>query len=280
MSEKPGIPREEDRPDDERIQRWVTLAGLEAWLETPMLILGVAWLALLVVDLTRGLSPSLTMVTTVIWVIFILEFLLRFALAPEKGRYLRQNWLSVISLLVPALRVLRFARVVRVMRVARAARGIRLVRVVGSVNRGMRSLGRTMGRRGLGYVVALTLIVTFAGAAGMYALESELPDGRGLQDYPSALWWTAMIMTTMGTEYWPQTAEGRALCLALALYAFTVFGYVTASLASFFIGRDAEEAEGELAGRAALEALRIEMVGLRQEVRAMRADHPPPDESR
>ena len=260
-------------PDgEERIQRWVTLAGLEAWLETPMLVLGIVWLVLLVVDLTGGLSPLLTTLSTIIWVIFILEFLLRLALAPEKVRYLRQNWLSVISLLVPALRVLRFARVVRLMRVARAARGVRLVRVVGSVNRGMRALGRTMGRRGLGYVVALTLLVTFVGAAGMYTLESELPDGSGFRDYPSALWWTAMIMTTMGTEYWPQTAEGRALCLALALYAFTVFGYVTASLASFFIGRDAEEAEGELAGRAALEALRLEIVGLRQEVRALRTE--------
>ena len=272
MSDPGGVTDQHEAEGEERIRRWVTLAELEGWLETPMLVLGLAWLALLILDLTRGLSPLLTALTTVIWVIFILEFLLRFALAPEKGHYLRRNWLSLISLIVPALRVLRFARIVRMMRVARAARGIRLVRVVGSVNRGMRALGRTMGRRGLGYVVALTLLVTFVGAAGMYALESELPDGTGLRDYPSALWWTAMIMTTMGTEYWPRTGEGRALCLALALYAFTVFGYVTASLASFFIGRDAEEAEGELAGRASLEALRVEIAGLRQEVRALRSE--------
>ena len=267
----PEPTRDKGPPPAERAERWATLTALEGWLETPMLFLGLVWLALLVLDLTRGLSPLLATLATVIWVIFILEFLLRFALAPEKGRYLRHNWLSIIALLVPALRILRFARVVRVMRVARAARGVRLVRVVGTVNRGMRALGRTMGRRGLGYVIALTLLVTFAGAAGMYALESEVPNRSGLHDYPSALWWTAMIMTTMGTEYWPQTAEGRALCLALALYAFTVFGYVTASLASFFIGRDAEEADGELAGRAALEALRAEIIGLRAEVRALRS---------
>jgi len=34
-----------------------------------------------------------------------------------------------------------------------------------------------------------------------------------------ALWWTAMIMTTMGSQYWPQTIEGRMLCVFLALYA-------------------------------------------------------------
>ena len=259
-------------PSEERVERLITLAGLEAWLETPMQVLGFVWLGLLVLELTRGLSPLLTTLTTVIWIIFIFDFLLRFALAPEKGRYLKQNWLGVISLLVPALRVLRVARAVRVLRVARATRGVRLVRVVASVNRSMRALGRTMARRGLGYVIALTAIVTLAGAAGMYTFESQLPDGSGLRDYPNALWWTAMIMTTMGTEYWPRTAEGRALCLLLALYAFAVFGYVTASLASFFIGRDAEGEDAELAGRETMEALRAEIAGLRIEVRSLRAD--------
>lgn len=267
-----GSPDMEDAPAKERVDRLAALAGLEAWLETPMMVLGFVWLGLLVLELTRGLSPLLTTVTTVIWVIFILDFILRFTLAPEKGRYLKQNWLGVISLLLPALRVLRIARAVRVLRVARATRGLRLVRVVGSVNRGMRALGRSMARRGLGYVIALTTLVTLAGAAGMYTFESDMPDGRGLRDYPTALWWTAMIMATMGSEYWPRTPEGRALCLLLALYAFTVFGYVTAALASFFIGRDAEGEDAEIAGRETLEALRVEIAGLRTEVRALRAD--------
>ena len=39
--------------------------------------------------------------------------------------------------------------------------------VVGSLNRGMRALGRSFARRGVGYVLALTLLVTVAGAAGI-----------------------------------------------------------------------------------------------------------------
>ena len=126
-----------------------------------------------------------------------------------------------------------------------------------------------MGRRGLGYVLVLTAIVTLAGAAGMYALERELPDGNALRDYPSALWWTAMIMTTMGSDYWPRTAEGRVLCLLLSLYAFAVFGYLTASLASYFIGQDAARDDAEIAGRATLEALRADVAALRAEVRVL-----------
>jgi voltage-gated potassium channel len=79
-----------------------------------------------------------------------------------------------------------------------------------------------------------------------------------------------MIMTTMGSAYWPQTAEGRVLCVVLALYAFGVFGYVTATLATFFVGRDAEAADGEIAGALAVEALRDEIAALRADLRQTR----------
>jgi voltage-gated potassium channel len=270
--------------DDERM---AALVGLEAWLERPMLVLGLAWLALLVVELTRGLPPALEAVGTGIWVVFVADFALRLVLAPRKGAYLRRNWLTALSLVLPALRVLRVVRVLQVARAARAARVVgaaargagvgrvvRVVRVVGSVNRAMRALGRAFARRGFGYVVALTALVTLGGAAGMYAFERPGADGRGLATYGEALWWTAMLMTTMGSEYWPRSAEGRALCVLLALYAFAVFGYVTATLATYFVGRDAADSEAEVAGAADLAALRAELAALRRELAEGRAAGP------
>jgi len=51
-------------------------------------------------------------------------------------------------------------------------------------------------------------------------------------------------------------------------YAFGVFGYVTATLATFFVGRDAENDEAELAGARQLAALREEVSALRDEIHA------------
>ena len=150
---------------------------------------------------------------------------------------------------------------------ARTGRGLRLVRVVSSANRGMKALGGSLSRRGFGYVIALTVVVTFAGAAGMYAFENEVAGGP--QSYVESLWWTAMIMTTMGSQYWPETAEGRVLCVFLALYALGVFGYVTAALATFFVGRDADSIDAELAGAKQLAGLQDEVVALRDEIRAL-----------
>jgi voltage-gated potassium channel len=255
------------RPTDRRHlsrERHELLRRVNDWLETPLLVLGFVWLGLLVQELTYGLSSLLQTLGTAIWVIFILGFLVQFALAPDKLKFLKTNWLTVISLIVPALRVFRIVRILRV------ARGIRLVKVLGSLNRGMRALGASMSRRGFGYVVLLTLLVTFAGAAGIYALERDAPDARAVDTYGEALWWTAMLMTTMGSEYWPQSPEGRALCFVLALYAFAVFGYVTATLATFFVGRDAESSEGEVASTAEIAELRQEIRALREEIRALR----------
>ena len=272
---KPDEPlpeRQPDTPDD--AERRSVLGDLEAWLERPMQLLGFLWLALLVLELTRGLSSLLATLSTVIWVVFIADFALRLYLAPERGAYLRRNWLTAVSLLVPALRVLRFTRATRVLRATRAVRGARLVKVVGSLNRGMRALAHGMSRRGIGYVLLLTVLIVFAGAAGMFALERDHPAGPGLDDYWTALWWTAMLVTTMGSDFWPRTAEGRALCFLIALYAFGVFGYVTASLATFFVGQDANADDTELAGARDVEALRAEIAMLRSELRAGGAMRP------
>lgn len=226
---------------EEAEERLGTLAELEVWLRMPMLLLSAFWLALVVAELAWGTSRLLETLGTIIWLIFLGEFALRFALAPHKGSFLRANWLSVIALIAPAFRLLRGFRLLRF---ARAARGLRLVRVVGTANRGMNALRATMRRRGVGYVAALTALVNLLGAAGMYAFERAPETEGGFTSFGDALWWTSMLMTTMGSAYWPVTAEGRVLCLLLAVYAFTVFGYITAAFASFFVGRDAERRGG------------------------------------
>jgi voltage-gated potassium channel len=248
-------------------QRDEVLQQLEEWLEMPMLILGLAWLVLFIIELIWGLTPLLDLISLTIWILFILDFAIKFSLAPHRFSYLKRNWLTAFSLLIPALRTFRIVSVVKALRTARAVRGLRLLRVMTRANRGMRALSASMNRRGFAYAVGLTAIVILVGAAGMYAFESEVPNG--LINYSTALWWTAMLITTMGSDYFPQTPEGRILCFILALYAFAVFGYVTATLATFFIGRDADDEQAEVAGAKSIEALQAEIAALRAEIQML-----------
>ncbi|GHA87383.1 ion transporter [Cognatilysobacter bugurensis] len=240
---------------------------MQRWLELPMLLLSVAWIALFVLDEVRGLGPGLQWAVNAIWIVFIVHFVGEFTLAPDKSDYLKRNWLSAIALVLPALRVFRVLRVARFMRAAGWLRSVRLVRVIGTFNRGMRALGRAMRRRGAGYVITLTGVVTLIGAAGMFAFERDSA-ASGIDSFSDALWWTAMIMTTMGSEQWPQTTAGRVLCVLLSLYAFAVFGYVTAMLASFFVGRDTPPPVAS--DDAALARLEAQLAALREELAASR----------
>lgn len=250
--------------------RSAVLTELQSWLEVPMLVLAFVWLALFVAEVIWGLTPFLEAVGTAVWALFLLDFVIGFLLAPFKLAFLRQNWLSAIALAAPALRIFRLARFFRIARAARlasASRGLRLLRFFSSVNRGMKALAGSMRRRGFGYVSLLTLTITLVGAAGMYAFENEGPSGHRLASYSDALWWTAMVITTLGSDYWPHTGAGRLLCVFLALYSLAVLGYIAAALSTFFIGRDADHQQGEIAGSRNLDDLRREIAALRAELR-------------
>ena len=244
-------------------EQYRVLREFEDWLEMPMFVLSILWVALLAVELTWGAGPLLQNTVTGIWIIFVLEFLLKFVIAPKKLSFLRKNWLTVLSLLLPALRVFRVARVAYVLRAGRAVRGLTLARVLTAFNRGLRSLKTTMGRFGFGYVVMLTILVTALGAAGMYAFERPQAGG-GLETFGDALWFTAMLITTSGSDYWPKTAEGRVLCFLLALYAFAIFGYVTATLATLLVGQETSRKTAPGIDPRTIEALRAEVAQLNQ----------------
>ncbi len=167
-------PKNEEKKQKEQT-RWNALARLESWMETPLIILGFVWVALIIVEAVGGLSRPLSLLVNVIWVIFIADFLIRLFLAPDKRGYMRRNWITAVSLALPVLRVLRLTRLVRLGRAVRIGKGLRLMRYFGSMNRGIGTVGRLVRRRGIGYMVGITLILVFAGAAVMYVFERDSP---------------------------------------------------------------------------------------------------------
>lgn len=121
-------------------------------------------------------------------------------------------------------------------------------------------------RRGLGYVLATTALVILLGAGGMLAFEPAREVRGGFSGYADAVWWTAMLVSTMGSDFWPLTPEGRVLALLLSIYGLAVFGYITASFATFFIGQEAAAPDGDVGGAREIAALRADIAALREEL--------------
>jgi voltage-gated potassium channel len=249
-------------------ERSQLLAHVTGLTDKFMIGLAFVWIGLMIADFIGRLSFPLQVLNYGIWFVFILDFAVKFFIAPHKRLFLRTHWITILSLILPAFRL------IRIFQALAALRTLSLLRILTSFNRGMGALGEAMGRRGVGYVIVLTLIVLFAGAAGMYQFESprqlaaqgygQIADaGGGLASYSDAVWWTAMLMTTIGSQYWPVTAAGRALCFLISLFSLGVFGYITATLASFFV----DSGQGSAPAESDAEKLRKEITALRRELR-------------
>ena len=196
-------------------------------------ILSLFWIGLIIYEFIYGLNNILEIVFYVLWAIFVIDFIVEITIAPNKTNYLKKNILVVLSLMVPAFRIFRIFRIYG------------LARMLGSVGRGFKTVRSVVGSRGVGYVAAITLIVMIAGSAGIYYFENPVYTERNnlfvsgeprISSYSDALWFTSMLIVTLGSEYWPKTTEGRILTFMISLYSFAVFSFITATIASYLIG--------------------------------------------
>lgn len=257
----------------ERDERFELLWHVQAILEPAMAGLGLVFLALLLLDygsfewglLSEG---TINWALQAIWAIFLIDFFLRLIIAPAKVAFLRANWLAIISLALPFLRPLRAFRAIR------AVRSLSLMRFLGGINRGMRVLRRVTRGAQFAYVGLLTVIVALAAAVGAMYFEDGYVSSP-IQTFGDALWWSAAMVTTINNEKYVVSPEARALAILLRVFAVSVFGYITASIATYLIG----SSPPSYAQRDESATLRAEITSLREEVAALRHSLDSPDEA-
>ncbi|HTL48337.1 MAG TPA: ion transporter [Verrucomicrobiae bacterium] len=257
MKQPPQTPPK--TPEDRKLEsaRWRLSRNLHDMTDKAMIFLSLVWLLLVILEFSGSTNPHMEAFLYFIWIVFIVDFVVEFLIAPRKKKYLASQWLMAVSLLLPAFSIFRAFRAFRALRALRSARSVSLLRMITSVNRGMHSVKVTLRRRGIGYLVVITFLVALAAAAAILNFENPQSlaeagkTGPGISTYGDALWWSAMILTTLGSEYWPKTLEGRILCFLLSAYAVGVFGYITASIASHFMGVDIGPQKKEEEKRAA-----------------------------
>lgn len=278
-SSPPNQPPSDERKAREVTERFELLDHITRLLEPVMTVLGLVFLGLLLLEYAGGHlsiagADRLDGTLTAIWVIFVVDFALRFFIAPAKRAFLRQNWLTVLSLALPFLRPLR---ALRALRAARAVRSLSLVRLLGGVNRAMRLLQRVAQGRQFAYVGGLTLFVVVAGAVGVRFFDRSVP-GAPIQTFGDALWWSSAMVTTINNELYAVSPEARIIAILQRVYAVSVFGFITASIASYLIGSDAQKSsdttehvhDRETEIYEMLRLIQDDLTGLRHEVTAIR----------
>ncbi|MGY4935025.1 potassium channel family protein [Streptomyces sp. 900116325] len=102
---------------------------------------------------------------------------------------------------------------------------------------------RTFHARAALSVSAATAAVLLAGAALVVPAEEGAP-GANITSFPKAVWWSIETATTVGYgDLYPVTAWGRVIASVMMLAGITTFGMVTASIATWFVGRAEQDTQ-------------------------------------
>ena len=190
----------------------------------PMLLLGVAWLVVIVVVLTTDIngSASTALVGTlfVLWLVVLVEYLVRLVVSPDRRGYLRRRWVEPVTVVVPPFEGWHVV-------------GIEKVSLV--VHEGALRLETILKHHSLFRVLIAAAATLFLGA-WLVLLFEDKAKGSNIHSYSSALWWAMVTVTTVGYgDRFPVTGAGRTVAVVLMLVGIGLIGVLTATVASVFV---------------------------------------------
>lgn len=110
-----------------------------------MFVLAIIWLYLFLLEMFSGLSETQQTLIFVIWILFIIEFFIKLVVAPRKLQYIKNSWITIIALIIPALRVFRIFNAIRILRSVRVINSTTIIRAVTSGKRFFGALQEAQG---------------------------------------------------------------------------------------------------------------------------------------
>lgn len=155
-------------------------------------------------------------VNLLIWLIFALDLIFRFLERESYSSYIKTNWMELLALLLP------FIRLLRVFRFLLAFRAFKVV----SKSRRVTTL------------FWASILVPFTWSMGAIAiLDAESTSlGASIDSLDKALWWSLTTITTVGYgDLYPTTLEGRFVAGALMLTGIALFSACAGIFASWLL---------------------------------------------
>lgn len=185
-------------------------------------LLTAVTLVLIFVELPSGARTALIVVDVVIWAFFVFDYVVRFTLAIPKLRFVRDEWVDLVLVVIPIFQPARLFGAF-----------FRLARLSAAVERTTNNAGRLLGRH--------KLHLALAWAAGLVLIASVVtpvvePDNGKIKSFGDGLWWAVVTTTTVGYgDLVPESTTGRVIGLVLMFAGVGIIGIITANIASMFI---------------------------------------------
>lgn len=228
------------RGETERSQRW---SQFTYW---PLAIAAALFLITYTVhvigDVQGAWSYATTTTIAVIWVMFIVDYLVKLALSHPRRLWFRTHKFDLVLAAIPALRPLRlldaFTRLASFTRTA----------------------GSSIRARLLIYGVGSALLLVWYVSLVVLQVERHAP-GASITTFGAAVWWAFCTVTTVGYgDYVPVTVPGRIAAVLLMAGGVVLVGLVVATISSWVLERATRGHDDVLpASRADMRALTSEL---------------------
>ena len=172
-------------------------------------------------------------VTNAIWLVFFFELIVNLYNVENKPRYLKENWLNVLIVIIA------FPGVDWGSDWAVIVRSLRLLLFVRFFTGFMKDIVAVLNRNRFGQIlVASAFIILGAGALFSYLEDRALWDG---------VWYALVTITTVGYgDVVPVSDYGRVFGVVLILFGVVFFSLVTANISAFLIGSDQRKVEKDI----------------------------------
>jgi voltage-gated potassium channel len=200
----------------------------------PMTVLGIGWLVIAIVVLSSDVNGSSSKFLVgslfVLWVVMLVEYLVRLVVTPDTPGYVKRRWVEPATVLLPPLQSWHVV-------------GIEKMTLL--LHEGELRAESILKHHSL-FRVLIAVVATLFVGAWLVLLFEEKTKGSNIHDYPDALWWAIVTVTTVGYgDRFPVTEGGRVVAVILMLVGIGLIGTLTATVASVFIKEHTDDTKAE-----------------------------------
>ena len=202
-----------------------------------MAFLSLTIATILIVQLTLKLGYNLEIILTniayTIWIIFVIDFVIRFFISTDKKSFIKNNIIDLISIipfhtffiLLSNLGIFHLGKYIILLKL------VMVLRIVAIVKRSNSNFYRFMRTNNFSYTLFIALILIFLSSIAMSYFEKW--------NIGDSLWWSIVTVTTVGYGYiCPKTFSGRIVASILMIFGIGFIGSLTSTLSTYFIKKE------------------------------------------
>lgn len=218
---------------------------VETWrkrTDTPLTIIAIGSLPILFLHFVSDRLSSMDrrfilIVDLIVLIAFLMDYVVELILSNNKTKYIKTEWLSAIVTIAQAVALLPSLGIAGVFR---AARGFRIVvtlaRIFGIGAATMQKDGARIFREQAATLAFGLAGLTWVTSAVAFTVAEDVGQGRRIDSFFDALWWSSSTITTVGYgDIYPVTAVGRLIAILTMLVGISTLAVVTARIAKFLI---------------------------------------------